>query len=111
MLSQVPEKTDTVADQEPRWLAAVAMLAVGLLFGALPSYLSVGPRWLLLLVIAVLLVPTVASHRAGHHNLSTALSPADTPALSRWAKILMMIQATISLAVIALLAARAVNIL
>jgi hypothetical protein len=44
-------------------------------------------------------------------NTSTALSPADTPALSRWAKILMMIQATISLAVIALLAARAVNIL
>jgi hypothetical protein len=44
-------------------------------------------------------------------NTSTALSPADTPALSRWAKILMMIQATISLAIIALLAARAVNIL
>lgn len=44
-------------------------------------------------------------------NTSTALSPTDTPALSRWAKILMMIQATISLAVVALLAARAVNIL
>jgi hypothetical protein len=44
-------------------------------------------------------------------NTSTALSPADTPPLSRWAKILMMIQATISLAVVALLAARAVNIL
>lgn len=212
------KKMGTVNDPEPRWLAAVAMLAVGLLFGALPSYLSVGPRWLLLLVIAVLLVPTVVSHRSGHQNIaknlgfaasailtaamiwsiallvqaipkhevdakvllrsavalwvtnvlvfalwywrldaggpherekrkghedgaflfpqmnpgvcldeawspnfvdylflafntSTALSPADTPALSRWAKILMMIQATISLAVIALLAARAVNIL
>jgi hypothetical protein len=44
-------------------------------------------------------------------NTSTALSPADTPALSRWAKILMMLQAMISLAVLALLAARAVNIL
>ena len=44
-------------------------------------------------------------------NTSTALSPADTAALSRWAKILMMTQATISLAVLALLAARAVNIL
>jgi hypothetical protein len=44
-------------------------------------------------------------------NTSTALSPADTAALSRWAKILMMIQATISLTVLALLAARAVNIL
>jgi hypothetical protein len=44
-------------------------------------------------------------------NTSTALSPADVPVLSRWAKGLMMIQATISLAVIVLLAARAVNIL
>ena len=44
-------------------------------------------------------------------NTSTALSPADTSALSRWAKVLMMIQASISLATIALLAARGVNIL
>ena len=44
-------------------------------------------------------------------NTSTAFSPTDVPVLSRWAKVLMMIQATISLAVIALLAARAVNIL
>jgi hypothetical protein len=42
---------------------------------------------------------------------STAFSPTDTPALSRWAKILMMTQSMISLLVIALLAARAVNIL
>jgi hypothetical protein len=44
-------------------------------------------------------------------NTSTAFSPTDVPVLSRWAKGLMMIQATISLATIALLAARAVNIL
>jgi hypothetical protein len=44
-------------------------------------------------------------------NTSTALSPTDVPVLSRWAKSLMMIQSTISLAVVALLAARAVNIL
>jgi hypothetical protein len=44
-------------------------------------------------------------------NTSTAFSPTDTPALSRWAKVLMMLQAIISLAVLALLAARAVNIL
>ena len=44
-------------------------------------------------------------------NTSTALSPTDTAPLSRWAKTLMMIQARISLAVLALLAARAVNIL
>ena len=44
-------------------------------------------------------------------NTSTALSPTDVPVLSRWAKALMMIQALISLVVIVLLAARAVNIL
>jgi len=44
-------------------------------------------------------------------NTSTAFSPTDVPVLSRWAKILMMIQAMISLLVIALLAGRAVNIL
>lgn len=40
---------------------------------------------------------------------STALSPTDSPVLSRWAKMLMMIQATISFTIIVLLAARAVN--
>src|SRR5215831_12444013 len=44
-------------------------------------------------------------------NTSTALSPTDAPVLARWAKLLMMVQAAISLAVIVLLAARAVNIL
>ena len=44
-------------------------------------------------------------------NTSTAFSPTDVPALSRWAKTLMMIQSSISLVTIALLAARAVNIL
>jgi uncharacterized membrane protein len=44
-------------------------------------------------------------------NTSTALSPTDVPVLSRWAKVLMMTQAMISLVVIVLLAARAVNIL
>jgi len=38
-------------------------------------------------------------------------SPADTQALSRWAKVLMMIQSSISLTVIVLPLARAVNIL
>lgn len=44
-------------------------------------------------------------------NTSTAFSPTDVPVLSRWAKVLMMVQAAISLATLALLAARAVNIL
>ncbi len=44
-------------------------------------------------------------------NTSTAFSPTDVPVLSRWAKGLMMVQSSISLITIALLAARAVNIL
>jgi uncharacterized membrane protein len=44
-------------------------------------------------------------------NVSTAFSPSDSPVLSRWAKILMMIQSLISFTTVALLAARAVNIL
>jgi hypothetical protein len=44
-------------------------------------------------------------------NTSTAFSPTDSPVLSRWAKVLMMLQSLISFTTVALLAARAVNIL
>ena len=44
-------------------------------------------------------------------NTSTAFSPTDVPVLSRWAKALMMIQSAVSLGTIAILAARAINIL
>jgi uncharacterized membrane protein len=44
-------------------------------------------------------------------NTSTAFSPTDTPVLARWGKALMMLQSMISLTVLAILAARAVNIL
>jgi hypothetical protein len=44
-------------------------------------------------------------------NTNTALSPTDSIALSRRAKILMILQALISLSVIVLIAARAVNLL
>ena len=44
-------------------------------------------------------------------NTSTAFSPTDVPVLARWGKALMMLQSMISLTVLVLLAARAVNIL
>jgi hypothetical protein len=44
-------------------------------------------------------------------NTSTAFSPTDVPVLSRWAKVMMIVQSLISLATVVLLAARAVNIL
>jgi hypothetical protein len=44
-------------------------------------------------------------------NTSTAFSPTDVPVLSRWAKMMMMLQAVISFTSVAVIAARAVNIL
>ncbi len=44
-------------------------------------------------------------------NTSTAFSPTDTAVLSRWAKAMTMLQSIISLSILALLAARAVNVL
>jgi hypothetical protein len=42
---------------------------------------------------------------------ATAFSPTDTMPLSRWAKTLMLVQSAVALATVALVIARAVNIL
>ncbi len=204
--------------REPRWPAFVAMLAAAGVYWALPEPLSLGPGWLLLVIIFILLIPTVVSYHRGRYNVtriltftangaitlamiaslifliqgiplhrepptamlrsagalwvtnilvfalwywkldaggpsgrdrfagrvkssflfpqmltqeggdpswtpqfmdylflafntSTAFSPTDTAVLSRWAKAGMMLQSVISLTIVALLAARAVNIL
>lgn len=209
--------------REPRWPAVLSLLAAGGLNLALPESLSVGPRWLLLVLVVVLVIPAYVAYvqrrrriylglaylllgivtvdmvwslglliaalpthkespqallgsaaciwvtnilvfaswywrldAGGPHerelreshtdgaflfpqmtldpamrdkmgegdwspgfmdylfiafNTSTAFSPTDCPVLSRWAKALMMVQALISFATVALLAARAVNIL
>lgn len=44
-------------------------------------------------------------------NTSTAFSPTDTPVLTKWAKGMSMIQALISLTIVMVLAARAINII
>jgi hypothetical protein len=56
-------------------------------------------------------VPNFVDYLFLAFNTSTAFSPTDTAVLSRWAKLGTMLQSLISLAIIALLAARAVNIL
>jgi hypothetical protein len=215
--------TTSLGRSDPRWPALVALFAVGGLRLAIPDFLSIGPDWLLLAVVGVLVIPTVLARRRGSHrlnqvfgyalnavvttdmawslglliaalpshkeppqvllrsaaalwvtnilvfaswywrldaggpnarelrkshtdgaflfpqmtldtetreemgeqdwrpgfvdylfvafNTSTAFSPTDCPVLSRWAKVLMMIQSLISFTTVALLAARAVNIL
>jgi len=204
--------------REPRWPAALAILATGGLYFVIPASLRFGEEWLLLAIVSVLLVPTMVTYQTGlvrlnrifahivlgiltaamigclslliirllshadppqvllraagalwitnilvfaswywrldaggpHQrdlngthdegaflfpqmitpwdsdknwrpgfvdylflafNTSTAFSPTDVPVLSRWAKLMMMVQASISLVTVALLAARAVNIL
>ncbi len=216
--SSVPARP---SQAEPRWPAVFAVLAISGLYLSLPERLTPGPSWLLLVVVAILLIPTIAAHRLGKttlnygfglallivitaaviwslgnliaglpdkresppellrsavalwvsnilvfaswywrldaggphrrdlrrshtdgaflfpqmtlqpksrladplwkpgfadylflaFNTSTAFSPTDVPILSRWAKLLMMIQSSISLGTIAILAARAINIL
>jgi uncharacterized membrane protein len=210
-------------DPEPRWHALIAFGAVAGLYTALPSSLTFGPRWLFLLIVVLLIIPTVITHKKSYHhidrtlgfivsgvvtvgmiisvvlligalpthqqtstelmlsagtlwitnilvfslwywrldaggphgrdrrfghpdgaflfpqmtlapeakeetgtedwspnyidylflafNTSTAFSPTDVPVLERWAKVVMMLQSLISLTILVLLAARAVNIL
>ena len=210
-------------EPEPRWPALVAGLAVGVLFYLMPEPLTVGPRWLPLVLIAAMLIPAKLFHHTGKHqlnevfgylglaittlalvssltllilrlpkhldppvellraaaalwvsnvlvfaswywrldgggpnerdrrhhhhagaflfpqmtlseelrkalgqhpwnpgfvdylflafNTSTAFSPTDVPVLTHWAKVMMIVRSSISLAAVALLAARAVNIL
>lgn len=72
----------------------------------------------------MMLDPELKSEMCGEHwspgfvdylflafNTSTAFSPTDVPVLTRWAKLLMMLQSLISLATVAIVAARAINIL
>jgi hypothetical protein len=58
---------------EPRWQALLAMAAVGGIYLALPRELVIGPTWLLPTVIAVLLAPTIVTHRMGRHSFNHAL--------------------------------------
>jgi hypothetical protein len=206
---------------EPRWPAVLAVVAIGLVYLALPEHLTLGPNWTLLVLIFLLLIPSLITHRTGNirlasilglalssfttlallwalgnliaglpkhrespaillqaaaalwisnilvfaswywrldaggphardlreahtegaflfpqmvmppgkkagvrgwkpgfvdylflaFNTSTAFSPTDVPVLSRWAKLLMMVQSIISLGTVVILGARAINIL
>jgi hypothetical protein len=57
------------------------------------------------------LAPSFVDYLYVSFTNATAFSPTDTMPLTEWAKLLMMIQAFASLITVALVAARAVNIL
>jgi hypothetical protein len=61
-------------NSEPRWPAGIAVIAIGGLYAALPpALIVVRPRWLILAIVAVIMVPTVISHRTGNHFLNQIL--------------------------------------
>lgn len=217
VLPKAKQTTAKEADREARWPGFVALILGAALHYTLPERLSPGPSWLLPVVMAVLMIPILTSHRRGWleaariltfiavgaltaaligslalliqglpghkdnpatllrsaavlwvtnvltfalwywkldaggplgrdnrkgpvdssflfpqwtkhppeeawspefvdylflaFNTSTAFSPTDTPVLDGWAKIMSMLQALISLTVLAVLAARAINVL
>jgi uncharacterized membrane protein len=59
----------SVANPESRWPVFVALVGVAGISLSLPHTLVVGPRWLLLMVVLVLLVPATLAHRAGRHDV------------------------------------------
>ncbi len=69
-------------EPEPRWPGFVALMAGACLHAALPSRLSYGPDWLLPGLMAVLMVPIMASHRRRAYNLARALTFVATAALT-----------------------------
>jgi hypothetical protein len=52
----------------------IALLATGCMYWGLPDELSVGPGWLLLAIILVLLAPLVITYRSGYHRLNHILA-------------------------------------
>lgn len=72
-----PEQEQAIASDpdrvEPRWPAMIALFAVGALRLTLPQPLAAGPGWLLILVVAVLIIPTAWTHRRGLHDLNKIL--------------------------------------
>lgn len=58
----------------PRWPAVVALLTIGLLYSEVSESLTIGPSWLLLPVIAILLLALVTARWRGYHKLNRILA-------------------------------------
>src|SRR5207248_3178000 len=71
--SEMAASPERIDKPEPRWQALLALIAIGGIYLALPSWFIVGPTWLLPGLIVVLLVPTIMTHRTGRYSLNHAL--------------------------------------
>jgi hypothetical protein len=68
-----PPGITTKLQAEPRWPAVLAVVAIGLLYLLLPERLTLGPNWTLLVVIFLLLIPSLITHRMGNIRVSSLL--------------------------------------
>ena len=64
---------NTTRSAEPRWPATLALLAIGGLHYALPSSMTLGPDWLLLVAVVLLTIPAIVAHRRGRHDINQVL--------------------------------------
>ncbi len=83
----VPNKSDE--DLVPRWAALIGMVAIGLLYAALPQNLILGPSWLLLVIEAIFIIPIMLSivterglSHTGKRKVALMLLGIDTLALA-----------------------------
>src|SRR5882672_2582595 len=67
-MEYMPE--ESIPTNEPRWPAVLALLSIGGLHYALPSELTIGPDWLVLVIVAALAIPATISHHRGNWRLS-----------------------------------------
>ena len=61
---------ESIRRAEPRWPALIALLSIGALHYALPSALTVGPDWLVLLLVILLVTPAMISTRTGNWQVA-----------------------------------------
>jgi hypothetical protein len=82
--NQVSKKAKTAIknEPEPRWPGLLALIAGGALHYALPSRLSVGPDWALPVIVGLLVVVVLATHRRGLYGWARGLTFAAVAALT-----------------------------
>lgn len=54
----------------PRWEAVIAVLAIGLAYAIMPESIRLGPRWLMLSLIVLLLIPLNWARYLGNYRLT-----------------------------------------
>lgn len=65
-----------------RWPFVIAVFALGGLFGVLPENLTVGPRWIVLLVVGLLSIPLLLTVFLDRHRWTRLISLAITGVLT-----------------------------